>query len=387
MTTPFEQLQQLTEEKGVDAGLDFLEQHVRRNKDYAQLFEVLKMRVRHRMGLPILYSRTRDELDESDQRKLENGLLAACREVGTLFFKQGEFVHGWNYLQPVGDRVLNDKLIRGVKVDDQNADDLIEIAVSQGAAPGYGFQILLQRYGTCDAITTFDQTAGNHSLDCQRAMAGALLNHLYDELVGNLVSALPELKADSNQLTLAKILDSGILTAENSCVIDATHLASVIRIARVLQERSLIQKAYELARYGGGLPDDLVYPGQVPFEDTYADHLYYFAALLGQNVDVAVEHFGNKLELHDARQHGGIVIETFVDLLAKVGRNDQAIDVLVEQLLGKYPLAGVAPEPNELVMTTDQKQKLMEHFRSESDLLGFGQTLLNSNPNSLNDTD
>ena len=144
MTTPFEQLQQITDDKGVDAGLDFLEQHVRRSKDYAQLFEVLKMRVRHRMGLPVLYSRTRDNLSESDQRSLENGLLAACREVGTLFFRQGDLVRGWHYLQPVGDRDLNEKLIRGVKIDEHNSDDLIEIAVSQGAAPGYGFRVLLQ---------------------------------------------------------------------------------------------------------------------------------------------------------------------------------------------------------------------------------------------------
>ena len=383
MTTPFEQLQQITDAKGIDSGLDFLEQHVRRDKDYAQLFEVLKMRVRHRMGLPILYSRMRDDLDENAQRKLETGLLAACREVGTLLFKQGEFVRGWNYLQPVGDRVLNEKLIRGVKVDDQNADDLINIAVSQGAAPGYGYQLLLQRYGTCDAITTFDQTAANHDLDRQRAMAGALLNHLYDKLLANLITALPELKTNVDPPTLAEILDSGELEAETSCVIDATHLASVVRIARVLQDSNLIQKARELARYGDCLADDLKYPGQVPFEDTFPDHSIYYAAVLGENVDAAVEHFGKKIELHDARQHGGIVIETYVDLLARVGRNDQAVDVLVSQLLGKYPLAGISPEPHEIAQTAEQKQKLMEHYRGESDLLGFGQTLLSSKTDSV----
>ena len=134
MTTSFEQLQQITDDQGVEAGLDFLEQHVRRNKDYAQLFEVLKMRVRHAMGLPILYSGTRDNLSEADQRKLEDGLLAACREVGTLFFKQGDLARGWNYLQPVGDRELNEKLIRNVSLDDKNIDNLIELTVSQGVA-------------------------------------------------------------------------------------------------------------------------------------------------------------------------------------------------------------------------------------------------------------
>ena len=63
--------------------------------------------------------------------------------------------------------------------------------------------MLLQRYGTCDAITTYDQLAANFDLDCQRAMAGALLNHLYDELVENLTNSMPELKTNSAKPTLA----------------------------------------------------------------------------------------------------------------------------------------------------------------------------------------
>lgn len=376
MTTPFDQLKQITDDKGIEAGLDFLEQQVRRNKDYAQLFEVLKMRVRHQMGLPILYSRTRDNLNEAEQRDLENGLLAACRDVGTLFFKQGDLARGWNYLQPVGDRELNEKLIRGIEIDDQNSDDLLEIAVSQGAAPVYGFELLLNRYGTCDAITTFDQTAHNHDLDCQRAMAGSLLEHLYDELIGNLLDSLPELKSSLGPgPTLTAILDSGKIKSDGACVIDATHLASVVRISRVLQEPKLIQKACELSRFGEGLADDLKYPGEVPFEDVYPDHFRYYSAILGNDVDAALDHFRKKIDQHDTAQYGGMVIETYVELLARVGRNDQAIDVLLNQLLGKYPLAGIAPEPHELAGTVEQKQKLMEHFQSTSDLLGFGQTL------------
>ena len=73
-----------------------------------------------------------------------------------------------------------------------------------------------------------------------------------------------------------------------------------------------------------------------------------------------------------------MLIETYIGLLARIGRNDQAIDVLIERLLGKYPLFGIAPKAHELAETAEQKQKLLEHFRSESDLLGFGQTLLSS---------
>ena len=379
MTTPFERLQQITDDQGVEAGLGFLEQHVRRNQDYAQLFEVLKMRVRHAMGLPILYSQARDNLSEADQRKLENGLLAACREVGTLFFKQGDLARGWSYLQPVGDRELNERLVRGVSLDNANADDVIEIAVSQGAAPEYGFQLLLQRYGTCDAITTFDQIAHGQGVECQRAMAGSLLEHLYDELVGNLLNSVPELKSSVGEVrSLAAILDSGKIESGGNCVVDATHLASVVRISRILNAPKLIQKAWELSRFGDGLAEDVKYPGEVPFENVYSDHLRYYSTLLGRDVDAGLEHFRKKIDQHDTAQYGGLVIETYVGLLARVGRNDQAIDVLAEQLLGKYPVLGIAPEAHELAETAEQKEKLLEHFQSESDLLGFGQMLLSS---------
>lgn len=379
MTTPFEQLQQITDDQGVEAGLEFLEQHVRRNQDYAQLFEVLKMRFRHAMGLPILYSQARDNLSEADQRKLEDGLFAACREVGTLFFEQGDLVRGWNYLQLVGDRELNEKLIRNVILDDKNTDVLIELTVSQGVATEYGFRLLLQRYGTCDAITTFDRIAHGLDIECQRAMAGSLLEHLYDELVGNLLESVPELASSVGEArSLAAILDSGKIESGGDCVVDATHLASVVRISRIVHAPELIQKAWELSRFGDSLADDLKYPGEVPFDDVYPDHLRYYGTLLGRDVDAGLEHFCKKIDQHDPAQYGGMLIETYIGLLARIGRNDQAIDVLIERLLGKYPLFGIAPKAHELAETAEQKQKLLEHFRSESDLLGFGQTLLSS---------
>ena len=127
---------------------------------------------------------------------------------------------------------------------------------------------------------------------------------------------------------------------------------------------------------GDGLADDLKYPGEVPFENVYPDHSRFYSTLLGQDVDAGLDHFREKIDKHNAAQYGGMVIETYVGLLARVGRNDQAIDVLTEQLLGKYPVQGIAPEAHELAETAEQKQRLLEHYRSELDLLGFGQMLL-----------
>jgi plasmid stabilization system protein ParE len=377
MATSFEQLRQLTDAKGIDAGLDYLEQFTRRKQEYSQLFEVLKMRVRQGMGLPILYSQTPDDLSDQQQRVLEDGLLAACREVGTLMFKKGDFVQGWAYLQPVGDKVLNEKLIRSVKVDEENADALIDIAVSQGAAPGYGFKLLLEQFGTCNGITTFDTQAAMFDLEGQRAMAAELLNHLYDQLVENLVAVVKEAGGQvGDPLTLGSILDQNKELSQGSYVIDATHLASVVRISRILHGRDEMTRAFELARYGSYLPDDFQYPGQVPFENTYEDHLKYYGALLGQDVDGAIGHFRKKVKKHDPLQHGSVAIESLVELLVRLERRDEAIDVMTQELLAKHAPMGIAPMPTDVAQTSGQKQKLMEFYQAQDDLLGFGQCLL-----------
>lgn len=377
MATSFEQLRQLTESKGIDAGLDYLEQFTRRQQEYSQLFEVLKMRVRKKMGLPILYSQTPDDLNDQQQRTLEDGLLAACREVGTLMFKKGDFVEGWAYLQPVGDKELNEKLIRSVQVDEENADALIDIAVSQGAAPGYGFKLLLEQFGTCNGITTFDTQAAMFDLDGQRAMASELLNHLYDQLVENLVAVVNEAGGQlDDPLTLGSILDQNKELSEGSYVIDATHLASVVRISRILHDEADMTKAFELSRYGSYLPDDFQYPGQVPFENTYEDHLKYYGALLGQDADGAVNHFREKMKQHDPLQHGSVAIESLVELLVRLDRRDEAISVMTQELLGKHAPMGIAPMPTDVAQTGDQRETLMKFYESQGDLLGFGQCLL-----------
>jgi hypothetical protein len=379
MTTSFEQLQQIVDEKGIEAGLDYLEQSTRRKREYPQLFEVLKMRVRWGMGLPILYSQTPDDIDEDQQRKLEDGLLAACREVGTLLFKNGDFVQGWAYLQPVGDKELSEKLIRSVEVNDENADALIDIAVSQGAAPGYGFKLLLNQFGTCNGITTFDTQAAMFDTESQRAMATELLCHLYDQLVENLVAVVKESDGElADPLTLGSILDQNKELSQGSYVIDATHLASVVRIGRILEDESHLRQAYDLARYGSYLPDDFQYPGQVPFEDTYVDHLKFYGALLGRDVDDAIAHFGAKMKMHDPLQHGSVAIESAIDLLVRVGRHDEAIDVMTQELLGQHAPIGIAPMPTDVAKTAAQKRKLMAFYRSQDDLLGFGQCLFSS---------
>lgn len=362
----------------MEKSLDFLEHHFRRDQEFFKLFEVLKMRCRQRLGLPLTYSDQPDELDEAQQRLLEDGLLDACRDVGTLFFKSGQLQEGWMYLQPIGDKALTEKLIRSIEPDEENIDTIIEIAVSQGGAPVYGFGLLLKHYGTCNGITTFDTQAARFDQNTREQLASVLLRHIYDELVQNAQFAI---KQNGGQVdpgaSLAELMKSHPdLTGSGAHHIDTTHLASVMRIARLVDDQDDIQLASELADYGSRLDKDFQYPGSPPFEDTYRDHQVFYRGLLGEDVEAAIKHFENKIETVDVEQFGPVAVETLVDFLVRVGRVDQAIELATEKLIGKHEPMGIAPNPFEIAKTPEQLNRLMKFYQSENDLLGYAVSLL-----------
>ena len=84
-TDLFEELKSIAEQSGIETALERLIEHFRERRKHHELFEVLKMKTRHGLGLPLLYGESPDELDEEGRRKLEDGLLNACREVNPEF--------------------------------------------------------------------------------------------------------------------------------------------------------------------------------------------------------------------------------------------------------------------------------------------------------------
>jgi len=382
---PFEEFSRVVTESGVEPALDFLEQHFRREQDFFKLFEVLKMRCRYQLGLPLIYSKQPDDLDETQQRQLEDSLLEACREIGILFFKLGKFQEGWMYLQPVGDKELNEKLIRKIEADEESIDALIDMAVSQGAAPVYGYRLLLKNYGTCNGITTFDTQANRFDAETQKKMAEELLDHIYLELIENVKYAIENAEAgsavgNSENVPTSQSGDRRLvdwlqmypdLTAGGAHHIDTTHLASVMRIARPVDDRESLLKVSELAEYGSRLHEDFKYPGNAPFEDTYHDHQLFYNALLGKDVDTAIEHFLAKTAASEADQLGPVVEETYVEFLSRLGKTTEAVEFLTERLLGKFESLGIAPPPFELADTPESLEKLRDFYRSSDDLLGY----------------
>ncbi len=402
-TDLFDELKTTAEVRGVPDALRFLADHFRREKKHHQLFEVLKMQTRHRIGLPLLHESQPDEIDEPGRRQLEDGLLSACREVGTLLVRDGNLQDGWVYLQPVGDPELNRELIRNMPLDDENTDAVVEVALSQAADPEYGYSIVLQKYGTCNAITTMDTHAMHFDKQTRGRMAGMLVEHIHDELTSNVrlhierEKGLDAASEISKEAGLSEMLQlHPWLTNNGSHHIDATHLASVMRISTVVEDAGECRRLVELAEYGDQLADEFQFPGNPPFEDGYCDYRMFYRALYchktqarqadseeaglenvedKEAIEKGIQHLDRKLRSAESKDEQ-VVAETLIDLLYRTGSRQRALDVAMDRLAGEGGSQGIAPLMFEIADSNKELESVMHFFREREDLLGYSIGLL-----------
>ncbi|MCO6457890.1 MAG: hypothetical protein J5I93_21510 [Pirellulaceae bacterium] len=377
----FEQLRAAMDERGVAAALALLAGELRERRKYHELFEALKMQARHEAGLPLLYGETPDAMDDAQRTRLEDGLLAACREVGGLLMRGGAIQEGWMYLRPLGEPRLAAELLRDVEVDEDNLDEMIRVTLHEGVDPRRGFGLVLRHYGTCNAITTFEQVMPQRSRAEQQDAAAQLLEHLHGELRESLRSDIARQSGSSpTEPTIERMVaDRDWLFGEHVYHVDTTHLASVVRYARLLADPAHLRLALDLTAYGRRLHTQFQFAGEPPFEDLYASHALFFAAQLGEQVEEAVAWFRRQAQETDPQVHGLAAIDTCVDLLARLGRPAEAAEALVELLPGAETGGGLdvtrssgwAPSLLELCRRSGRFEPLLGYCLERDDLLGY----------------
>jgi hypothetical protein len=379
LSAEFEQLDAALDE-GAPAVIDRLIDQLREKKKFHHLFEALKLRLRQRMGLPLWEHTPGDQLDPTLRDQYEDGLIEACREVGMLLLENGRVRDGWMFLQPVGDTAAAAEVLRALEVDDDNVDEIVDVALHAGVDPELGFSLILDRYGTCNAITTFDQVMPGRPPAVQQAAANLLLQRLHGDLLASVKGDIARQEgAEPAQNSLRELLfDRDWLLADNAYHIDTTHLAAVVRFARLLDDPEQLRLAIDLTEYGRRLGPQFQYRHDEPFSDFYPAHAIYFHALLEEEVEEAVRYFREKAENLDPRQHGTMPIEVYVDLLARLERYDQAVEASITLLPHEMPTLGFAPPLFELCRRAGRFDRLMEHCRNRDDLLGYACALMQS---------
>jgi hypothetical protein len=370
----FDVMEQAARSHGPEAVFDFIIGKALEERNHQMLFGARILRVRHRLGLPLVDSDTVLALTDEQRQTYEEAFNAAAREAGELSLTSSDIVGAWPYF-----KAINDPAPVAAAIDraDQaeNIDRIIEIAYLEGVNRNKGFELCLKHHGICSAITWFasnpDPASRQH---CLELLVSTIYNHVASALKETITAtegAAPSQKAISELMS-----NRGWLFEGTSSYIDSTHLTAVLRYAPELRDPRTLRMAGELAEYGCHLNPMFHFRGDPPFEDTYRDHAVYLRTLIGENPEAGISHFRAKI-----RAKGDTIpARIFIELLKRLGQYRDAIEAALE-----YLPPGSEPENAALALQLCQQARdyktLRRLAREQKDLLGFAAGIIQDDRN------
>lgn len=376
-TTTFDLIEEAARSGGSEAAFDILIGAVLKEKNYPLLFEARLMKKRLQLGLPLIPVESLNDLPKKARREYEKSYIEAAREVGGLFLADDNVPRAWPYFRAIGEIAPVAEAIESIQQEDDGIEQMIEIAFQEGVAPRKGFELMLAHHGVCRAITGFGQYPGPEGREhCLRL----LVRRLHQDLVESLKRVIEQKEGRRPDAVSVPALIEGRdwLFGEHSYYIDTSHLVAVIRYSVGLQDRETLLLAVELTEYGKCLAPMFQSPGQPPFDNVYHDYGIYLGALLGENVDQAAAHFRGKVASLDRDEVGTAPAQALVELLTRLERYSDAIEVSLEYLGEVDPGQLACQSLTQLCQLAGDPGELMKIARQKDDLLSFTAGVLQS---------
>jgi hypothetical protein len=375
--------------EGPGAVIDRLIGELTERGDFRALLDALLLKARHELGLPMIQDGALVDIPEPARSRFEERYVEAIRAVGSRVLETGDIAAAWPYFRAIGETgpVAEALDAYRAEVGDERAGPIIDIAFNQGANPRRGFELILEHYGTCSAISAFEGLPA-HDEAVRVACAERLIRHLHRELAANVradIAGRGQLLPPAGATLAEMIAGRDWLFAEDSYHIDVSHLSSVVRMSVLATDPEAIAMAADLAEYGRRLSPRLQFEGVPPFERVFDDHLVYLKALLGREVEAAVAHFRGKLgppgrgddpESPDP----AVPAQTLVNLLVRLGRLDEAIEVSSRYLAGLPDAALFCPGVAQLCHRAGDPGRLAAIARDRGDLVNYTAALLSTHP-------
>lgn len=367
------------------------------------LFDARLLEARVALGLPLAGE---SRADPAAQAALEARSLDACREAGWPLLEEGKVAAGWMYLRAaaepaevaarlgaLADRVAAEAAAeRGTGGADPFAEahgadatlqEIIHVALWEGVAPDLGLRLLLERNGTCNTITAYEQAVSRLPAARQRPAADLLVAHLHRELRASLLHDLERRGvAVADGATIPAILEAaGGMRDDPSVHLDVSHLHSVLRIARVCTSRESLGRAWEMARYACRLPKEAVYAGEAPFEEVGEASRLFFGAQLGHDVEPAVAFFRRAAVLAKVERTGSLPGDVLVLLLARLSRPAEALHAALDRAPDSdgpslLQATGMLPTLLELAAASGEWETLRQACRRQGDAITYAATIL-----------
>ncbi len=371
--TAFDEIRLAAEEGGVPAALEGLAERYRSEGNFPGVFEARLMKMRLELGAPAMHQGPLENLSDDARKRYEQAQLDAAREVGTLFLEAGDLYRAWPYYRALGETETMAEALEKARPSADEVDGLVEIGFHEKVNPRRGFELILEHYGTCRAITNFPHFPVEEG---KQESARLLVDTLSAEVAANLGRAIEaaEGRAPSSG-SIAELIDGRDWLFEgNACYVDSSHVASIVQMAPEWRDEDTLRRVIELTEYGRRLGEMYQVQSDPPFEDAYVDHGFYLRALVGEEVDEAVAHFRAKIST-EPDPFGNVPAQVLVRLLLRVERPDEAAETAVEYLSDTDPQYLTCPSPMELCVAAGDAAGLETLARKKGDLLAYAAAL------------
>ena len=355
--------------------LDHLVRVLADRGEFRALLDARLLKARHDLGLPLVQAGSLADIPEPTRTEYEERYVEAIRDIGRRLLDAGEIGAAWAYYRAIAEKEPVAGAIEAYEPGemDDRLGQVVEVAFNQGVHPRKGFRLILDHYGTCSAITAFDSLPADE--DTRISCADRLVRRLHDDLTANLRAEI----ARRGQPLPPEGTSVGDLVAGRDWLfvdegyhLDVSHLSATVRLSPMLTDPATIALAVGLTEYGRRLSERHRYEGDPPFEDNYQDHGVYLRALLGQDAEEGIAHFRAKLPAPDpdARDEA-IAAQVLVRLLARLGRNEEAVEVAAEHLAHLPDSALACPTVAQLCQSVGRLDRLAEIARGRNDLVNY----------------
>ncbi|APZ92464.1 hypothetical protein [Fuerstiella marisgermanici] len=352
-----------------------LQQTLTDQKDFHRLFDAKLLEVRQRMGLPLAQPTSLENVPAEQEQDFRDAYVVAAREVGKLFLEDGQLGDAWAYFRTIGEPEPVKAAIDKISVPrepDEEFDQVMNVALYEGAHIARGLEFLLKTHGTCNTVTAYSQLQQQMTPDERRAAAAMMVRNIYDDLQATIrrdvESRMPVLTPNASIAEL--ISGREWLFAEGNYHIDVSHLHSTVGFARALKQGDPeLLLAVELCDYGSKLATQLQYPADVPFDDYYKANRFFLTAIAGEDTDAGIDYFLQRLKDAPDEQDQQLIAFVLLDLAQRVGQTERV-------LAQTAAFVSKMEDPNgfsftKLCLELGMADKLEEAAAANDDLLGY----------------
>jgi hypothetical protein len=337
--TIFSWLDHVLEKGNAGTAFEQLAERFRRDKNYRGIFDARLMQKRLELGLPLVSTAGIGDVPKHLQEAYQDAYVHAAREVGELMLADRDIPQAWPYFRAIGDTGPIVQALDTFDVPDLDTPEsqealgsMIQIAFHEGAHPRKGFELILKHHGLCRAITMF---SAYPQRDGRTESLRLLVRSLHGQLVDNIRRAISEVEGSQPAShSIPALIDGRDWLFENNAQhTDSSHIGPVLKFSAELDDKETLRLAVEIAGYASRLGPLFQYSDDPPFERVYEDRGLYLKALVGEDVDRAIQYFDEKAAGSDPDRDGSQPAEVLVRLLVRLARYDDAINAFRRYLI------------------------------------------------------